>query len=463
MRILLVQHALTNGAGSFPIGLGCIAGVLLKDGHEVDFIDLALENAGREVLSRRIRNFQPEAMGFTLWTTNYTEFIKLMGECPEVTGIPVVAGGPHACADSENVLRDGFVDVVVRCEGELIVDELFSVIGTNGDLSKVKGIAFLDKAEKYTETAEAGVVADLDAYPSPPYDLMRVNDYCGKLKGRPSVELMMSRGCPFSCIFCYRGPTGGHNTRRLSTDRFFEEIRTLNERYGFRSFFFVDDTFTLKRSWIEDLCHRFIASGIKPAWACQTRVDCVDYDLLKLMKQAGCVCIHLGVESGNAEIMDKLVKKLNKEDVRKTFSDCQRLHIATIAYFMFGSPWETKQTVRESIDFAKELKSTITLFFAATPYPGSPMRQIYIDKNLPVPRTCDEYGRFWVEDAPPDGEENIRRAGNFDTNQLCLDATREIVRTQVLDIRSYPRLFSEFVNQYGLREFARRSVKRLRL
>jgi len=462
MKVLLVQHASNDGLTSFPIGLGCVAAVLLEAGHEVDFIDLGLEKEPVEALTNRINEYSAEALGFTFWTTNYSEYKQIIEDCPAARKLPKVAGGPHACAVAEQVLRDDCVDVVVLCEGELIADQLFSTIADHGDLSKVKGIAYLDDG-RFVQTEDAGLIEDLDKYPSPPYELMNINSYFGRLKGRPSVELMVSRGCPFNCAFCYRGPSSGTKMRRMSTDRVMQELAVLKEKYGFSSFFFVDDTFTLNREWAVDLCQKIIDSGEKIAWACQTRVDTVDRQLLTMMKKAGCVCIHFGVESGNQEIMDKLMKKLNKDQVRAAHAECQRLRLSTITYFLLGTPWETEQTVRESIDFAKELKPTISLFFAATPYPGCPMREEYINKGMPVPESCDEYGRFWVEDAPKGSEKEVQRAGNLDTYQICLDATREIVRDQVCDIRSYPRLITEFIDQYGFVDFAKNAAARLRL
>lgn len=462
MRVLLVQHASNNGLTSFPIGLGCVAAVLLEAGHDVDFIDLGLEENAKQALEDRIAQFQAQALGFTFWTTNYSEYVDLIKSCPAAANLPKVAGGPHACATAEQILREGYVDVVALCEGELIADHLFSTLAEKGDLSSVKGIAYLD-GETYVETEDAGVIEDLESYPSPPYEMMNVNSYFGRLKGRPSVEMMVSRGCPFSCAFCYRGPSSGTRMRRMSTDKVMEELRVMREQYGFTSFFFVDDTFTLDREWAVEFCQKVIDSGEKIAWACQTRVDRVDRELLALMKKSGCVCIHFGVESGNQEIMNNLVKKITKDQVRKAHAECQRIRLSTITYFLIGTPWDTEETVRETIDFAKELKATISLFFAATPYPGCPMRETYIEKGMPVPEHCDEFGRFYTEDAPKESEKEVVRAGNLDSYQLSIDATRKIVRAQVRDVASYPRLITEFIDQYGFVDFVKNAAARLRV
>ncbi len=462
MNVLLVQHASNNGLTSFPIGLGCVASALIEGGHQVDFIDLGLESEPVEALGQRIEEFGAQALGFTFWTTNYSEYQQIINDCPAAQKIPKVAGGPHACAVAEQILRDGQTDVICLCEGELNAVQLFSALENKDDLRNVKGIAFLDNNE-FVQTEDAGIIENLDEYPSPPYEMMNINSYFGRLKGRPSVEMMVSRGCPFNCAFCYRGPSSGTYMRRMSTDRVMEEIRVLQQKYGFASFFFVDDTFTLDRKWAVELCNKIIDSGLDIAWACQTRVDTVDRELLALMKKSGCVCLHFGVESGNQEIMDKLIKKITKDQVRTAHKECQRIRLSTITYFLLGTPWETEETVRETIDFAKELKPTISLFFAATPYPGCPMREDYINNGMPVPESCDEYGRFWIEDAPKGSEEMVKRAGNLDTYQHCLEATREIVRDQVRDIGSYPRLITEFVDQYGWGDFIKNAMARLKV
>jgi radical SAM superfamily enzyme YgiQ (UPF0313 family) len=173
----LVQHAAEN-VESYPVGLGYVAGTLLREGHQVSFIDLAFESDPVNALFREFQEFKPQALGFTLWTSQYDEFLNILRQCnKEINGLTVVAGGPHASADSENVLRDNLVNIVVRCEGELVVPELFYALEHEGNLSHIKGIAYLDKTGNYVQTENADYMKDLDGLPQIPYDLFNVRRY----------------------------------------------------------------------------------------------------------------------------------------------------------------------------------------------------------------------------------------------------------------------------------------------
>jgi radical SAM superfamily enzyme YgiQ (UPF0313 family) len=210
-----------------------------------------------------------------------------------------------------------------------------------------------------------------------------------------------------------------------------------------------------------ELCEMMIASDRKIFWSCQTRVDCVDYELLSRMKKAGCVGIYFGVESGSQEIIDKLGKEFSKKQVIKAFMNCQKLRIATVAYFMLGTPWETEENIRETIDFAKNLKSTVSVFLNAMPFPGTRLREIFIEKGLHVPEDCREYRLFVEEDhRSAQGADHSRIKQNY-VREKCIAATKEIISAQILDIFSYPRLIRAFVSMYGPTLVFRNVLKRL--
>ena len=460
MSILLVQHAKENQE-SYPIGLGYVAGVLVKEGYQVGFLDLAFASDPVNGLARAIQNFKPQALGFTLLTSQYDEFVSIMCQCEKARELKVVVGGPHASADSESILRDDLVNIVVRGEGEVVAPKIFHALEHGDDLSKIKGIAYLDGHRKYIQTEDADYAEDLNCIPWPPYDLFDLHRYRGTVHGIPAVNVMTSRGCPHKCTFCYRGPSGGKKVRFITPQRVVQEIAVLYDDYGFRAVHFRDDIFTLRRSRIMELCEMMIASDRKIFWSCQTRVDCVDYELLSRMKKAGCVSICFGVESGSQEIINKLGKGISKKQVIEAFVNCQKLRIATVAFFMLGTPWETEETIRETIDFAKNLKSTTSAFLCATPYPGTRLREIFIEKGLHVPEDYREYRQFVEGDyGSSRGTDHSRIKQNY-VREKCIAATKEIIRAQILDIFSYPRLIREFVNMYGLTRVFRNVLKRL--
>ncbi|MBW2277729.1 MAG: B12-binding domain-containing radical SAM protein, partial [Deltaproteobacteria bacterium] len=439
------------------------AAVLQKAGQEVSFVELAFESQPIDALERAIAAHSPQALGFTLWTTQYEEFTDLLGRCGAAAGIPVVAGGPHVGAAARDVLDDGFVRVAVRGEGESIAAAIFEALDGRGELSSIPGIAFVDDAGSCVETPDVALLDDLDALATPPYDLFDVRRYLNRLGGLPVVDMMTARGCPHKCAFCSRGPTGGRKMRLMSPARVVGEMEQLEQRFGYRAFYFLDDIFTLRRRRIAELSDRLIEAGHQYRWACQTRVDCVDRELLESMQRAGCVSIHFGVESGNQQILDRLRKKITVEQARVAVRDCREVGIPTMAYFMLGTPWDTAQTERESIDLAVQLAATVTLFFATIPYPGTELRQASIERGLPVPERPSEYREFFSErETAVDSRESAWLSHYREVHQRCRAATREVLFSQIKDLASYPKLLREFHTQYGVIGFASRVAARLR-
>jgi len=463
MNVLLVQHTRRN-TDSYPLGLASVAAVLREAGRRVSFVDLGFESDPDEALGRAIAEHEPGLLGFTIWTTGYGELIELLGRCDAARNIPVVAGGPHVAVAAREVLADGFVDVAVRGEGEPIAARICDALDGGSDLADVPGIAFVGEDGSYVETPDVDPVEDLDRLPAPPLDLFDPRRYRNTLGGRPVVDLMTARGCPHRCAFCSRGPTSGRRVRFMSPERVVAGMELLEQRFGFRAFYFLDDIFTLRRRRIVELCDRLIAAGHDDyRWACQTRVDRVDRELLEAMGRAGCVSIHFGVESANREILERLRKKTTAGQALAALRDCRKVGIPTMAYFMLGTPWDTPVTERESIDLAKQLGATVTLFFVAMPYPGTELREAFVERGLPVPERPGEYRAFFSErELEPGASDSPWTVHYREVRERCRAATREVLLAQVADLRGYRQLLPEFYRQYGVRGFAERVVTRLR-
>jgi len=465
MRILLVQHSRKNKE-AYPLGLGYVAAVLGQAGHTVGFSDLGL--SGGEPATKLLREAEAanaQALGFTVQTPQYNEFLDLMRKTkPQLPGIPIVIGGAHASVVPEEVLRDGAADIAVIAEGEMIAVDLFRELEKDGDLRAVPGIAFLDDDGEFVQTPPAGQVSDLDTIPFPPWDLLHPERYRGHIRGLIKANVMTSRGCPFNCVHCYRGPSGGRRYRKRSLENVLEEIRRLHLRHGIGSFRFVDDMFTVDMDRTREFCDALRAESFHVFWNCQTRVASVDLDLLKKMKQAGCTCVAFGIESGSDHIREKLRKKTTKEEIRRAFRYCHEVGMPSMASFMIGTPWETPQTIEETISLAKELRPTIPIFFLETPFPGTELREEFLKKGWNVPSDYSDYQHF-VEGKnfspgaadDPDGDPRSFFIA------ACRRAAKETFFSQLSDIRYYPRLLREFSHKYSFKELAVYARERLRL
>ncbi|MFH1144301.1 MAG: radical SAM protein [Candidatus Eisenbacteria bacterium] len=462
MRVLLVQHAAEN-CEAYPLGLGYVASILKNAGHAVSFLDLALERGDpAPILVERARRDQADALGFTLMTPQYAEYLDLARDFrTALPGVTVVAGGPHPSALPEETLREGAVDVAVLGEAESTAAPLFAALERGRGLETVPGIAFLDGDRRCRLLPPADPVPDLDAIPLPAWDLMHPAAYRGRLRGRRMANVLSSRGCPFHCLYCQRGPASGRRFRARSPENVLAELRRLHAGYGLSAFCFADDIFTLQGERTRRLCAALEAEPYDIRWICETRADCVDEDLLAAMKRAGCLAIDIGVESGSPEILARLRKKISKDRIRRAFRDCHRIGMPTRAFFMLGTPWETEDTIRETIDFARELKPTISIFFLAMPYPGTALREAFIDAGWPLPADWRSYRHFVegrrFQQGPAGG---AAAAPQVPFVSACRRATRAVVLAQIRDLRSYPELLRAYLTRYTPGETAARIAQR---
>ena len=463
MRILLVQPPTKKAF--LPLGLAYVAASLRRARHEVRVVDLGLQPDPVGKFLNEIGGFRPQGIGISLmFTAEYPAARSILARASAaLEDIPVVAGGTHAVVDAKEVLRESRVDVVVRAEGEIVSPQLFHVLETGEHLASVPGIAYLGNGDAFVTTEPPEGHVDLDTVDRPAYDLFEIDRYYDNVRGHRALPMMTSRGCPFKCAFCYRGPAAGKSVRYMSVVRVIDELRHMSREYDVRGFMFTDDTFTLNRDRVAGLCEAIQAAHLRVSWLCMTRVDLVDEEILRSMKSAGCVGITFGLESGSQRVLDQMDKGFTLDQAKRALAACRKVGIGTNAYFMLGTPWETPDSLAQTIAFSKKLKASSSLFLAATPYPGTRMREEWVRRGLPLPSVSSRY-RHWGEDRASWGISTKADDGDAldqDIRNVCLAARREVVRSQIRDVLSYPRLARDFICMYGVTDFAKKALKRL--
>ena len=214
---------------------------------------------------------------------------------------------------------------------------------------------------------------DLDELPWPARHLLDPHRYImGHYTYKPQLLMMTSMGCPAKCIFCiwpqitYRG-----KVRMRRPEAIAEEMLHVKKTYGAREIYFDDDTFNLTESRVMEVCEAMIRKNTKLAWITEMRVDRLNLEVLKTMKRAGCVKILYGLESGDQTILDNSLKKITVEQICETIALTQKAGIKIHATFMFGLPGETPETIKRTMDFAKELNPDTIQASIASPYPGT--------------------------------------------------------------------------------------------
>jgi radical SAM superfamily enzyme YgiQ (UPF0313 family) len=220
------------------------------------------------------------------------------------------------------------------------------------------------------------MVEDLDSLPFPAYHLFPMEHYrpaLGLYRRLPAVGMITSRGCPYECTFCATQGQWGRRTRLRSAENIVEEIRMLQTDFGIREVFFYDDTFTVSKERVQNICEQLLKGGIDLSWTCMSRVNTIDMELLRLMKRAGCHHILYGIESGDNTILDNIKKRIDLEQAYSAVAMTQKAGIAARASFMFGNQGETEETMQRTLDYAIKLDPDFAFFNVATPYPGTAM------------------------------------------------------------------------------------------
>jgi len=393
MKILLINAPMDIKKPAFDkeaIGSAYIASVLVEDGHDVHVKDFEAETYEPNSFIQFCEEFSPKLIGLSSTTPSFPATKLLIDDLrqnySEFADTFIVLGGHHATGLPERSLEETGADIVVRGEGERTVVELARVLedGDVKSLKDVKGITYQSNGEMF-HCPNRELIEDLDSIPFPARDLLPMEMYRGEIGNLASDgkfgSIVSSRGCPFSCIFCYNSKTkkGERKIRFRSAKNVFDEIKILKERYNRNYIYFVDDHLTANRPRLHDLCNLLKETDIK--WFCQSRVDAVDYNMLKEMKEAGCISIGYGIETGDLNTLKYINKRTTLDQARKAIKDTKELGIETRPSFMIGFPIDTKQSILQTIRFAKELDGDATAFFVVVPFPHSKLWDIAIDEG----------------------------------------------------------------------------------
>lgn len=357
----------------FPLGLGYIAAVLKENGHKVFLLDPEAEGINYATIAKRIEESNPDVIGISSATPNFPYAVKI-AKIAKNLSIPTILGGSHASSLPELILeKHREIDIVVIGEGEITMSKLCEAIEKGKDIKNIEGIAYRQK-EKIIKTGLREPIVNIDVLPFPARDLIDMSLYRPHTyidKGKKSATMITSRGCPYRCIFCASHITMGRKFRAHSPEYVIREIRHLVEDYKVEHIVLNDDTFTLDPGRVKKICKELISKRIKVEWSCLARTNTVSYEILELMKEAGCSCIAFGVESGDPHVLKALKKGTTIEHSRRAFDIANELEIKTIAFFIFGAPGDNITTIKKTTRFAKELKPTLAIFNMMIPYPGT--------------------------------------------------------------------------------------------
>lgn len=362
-----------------PFGLISLAAYLIREGFEVQIEDYVVEPYSRERIRQVLREFKPDVVGSTAVTMNVKKAISILKDYREESpGITTLIGGPHATFDANGMLAHDHIDYVIRGEGEVTTTGLLTALASGGSIESIAGISFR-KDGNVIHTESRPFISDINSLPYPARDLAQLSKY--RALNFP-VNMMTSRGCPYSCIFCVGHRMVGNRVRYFDVERVVDEFEMLS-RLGFNQINIVDDLFTSNKKRCMDICDGIIARGIKHRWSAFARVDTVHEDLLARLFEAGCRSLCFGIESGNQEILDRCKKRTTLDKCRRAAELCLKSGISPMASYILGLPGETEETVRRTFEFAEEMKTPYA-FHILAPFPGTEVRIKADEYNIAI-------------------------------------------------------------------------------
>jgi len=352
-----------------PLGIATLTAVLENEGCEAEIIDAAALNLEiPEILSR----IPPDIniIGLTATTPEIESVISIAksirNQFPE---IKILLGGVHPTIFHEMLVEEGHCDMVVRGEGE----DTILAIARKLPLETIPNLTWRSPEGNVVANPQRDTFVNLDELPFPSYRKLPMKKYrsaLGAAKLSPSIGMITSRGCPGKCTFCFSGMFGSR-IRLMSPEKIMEHILYVKSAYGIREISFYDDTFTTNRKRVEKLCKLMISEKVHMSWSCFARVDSVNPEILRLMKQAGCHQICYGFESADEDILKAINKRISTNDVINAVSWTKKAKIDIRGAFMLGSPGETERSIRKTIEYSKKIGIQFAIYNITTPFPGT--------------------------------------------------------------------------------------------
>ncbi len=386
-----------------PLGIAYLASALRNAGISVKIIDAPALGLDLDGAARAVSILQPEIVGITS-TTPLSKSAYRLGKKIRRDAKWLILGGPHPSAVKGKIFEEcPELDFGFRGEGEEQFPQLVKLLLAGEKNPDLPGLISRNRS------CEPVPVSDLDSIPFPAWDLLPMKKYRHPLlPGKKIATIISSRGCPYQCIFCDQSVCGTR-FRSRSPEKVVDEIAELSRKWGVRQIIFYDDLFTLNPERVIKICRLILERGVKINWKCEGRVNIQNPEMLSWMKRAGCEVIAYGIESAHQKSLDWLNKGVSAAQIRQAVSLTKKAGIKVLGYFIFGIPIETYQEEIRTVQFAIELGLDYVQFGSLSPFPGSRLYQMALEKGWyreasgPAP---EEYGEtrpllitdYWTED-----------------------------------------------------------------
>ncbi len=351
------------------------------------------------ILINRIKKKPYKYIGLSCYTTDYNTTLKLIKKIKKaLPDVKIIIGGPHVTLRPKDpFLSKAPVDVVIIGEGEY---PLLNILKKKKSLHEIDGVCFKEKGKIIINKPQC-LAKDLTHIPLPAYDKIDMDFYLRpdnmgiRFLVTSCIHIFTSLGCPFNCVFCankglYKAQNSSKIVRCKSVDQVINEIKFLKKKYGMEAFYIQDDTLTLDKKRVKEICRRLKKEKLNMLWGAETRVNLINEDLIVKMKYAGCRQLDFGVEAATQEALDRIKKKITIEETKKAFALCRKHGIRTGANIMLNIPGETERDVKEIKGYLKSLKADVYYIALTVPFIGTEAYDKYVKPRL----TLKEYSLF---------------------------------------------------------------------
>ena len=415
-----------SGTIYFPLWLSYATGVLDKKGHELKILDAPAKCLSKDETLKQIRDFNPELIVIDTSTpsiNNDLDFTKRIKEA--LPNVKICLVGTHVSATVPEILPKcaDYVDFIARHEYDYTLPEVAEAIEGKRALSDVLGISYVENGE-LKENPNRPYIDNLDELPfvSEVYKkYLDYKDYFYAHVSYPTVSIFSSRGCPSKCFYCmYSQVMFGKAYRKRSAKNLFDEVVYITKNFpDVKEILIDDDNFSVDQKNVQEFCRLMIDNKIKIKWIVECRVN-LQYETMVLMKKAGCKLVVVGYESGSQKVLDGMHKGITLEQSRRFDAAARKAKMRVHGCFMVGNPGETKETMMETLNFAKSLKMDTAQFFPLIVYPGTEAWTWAKENNYIKANSYDE----WLT---PDGLHN------------CVLSTPEVTSQELVDFCNYAR------------------------
>ena len=417
-----------------PTDLMYLASIAEACGYEAKIRDYS---QGGDFI-KDLREFKPDYLVANIATPTFQSDMSALKKAKEIlkTVCIIVKGAPFITYNTNAIYENPFLDYVIIGEAEFTLRDILNRVPDEDILGICYRANF--QAEK---TEKRPFIENLDLIPFPARHLVDNSIYRRPDNGKVQAVIKVSRGCPYHCFFCLATPVSGPKVRVRSAENIVAEIRECVEKYDIKNFVFWSDIFNFDRDWTLNLCRKIIESGLKITWSSNTRADTMDDEMAALMYKSGCRLVSIGVESGSQRMLNNIGKRTTLDDIRNTVKILKKNKIKIYNYFVIGLPWETEETVEETVKFAIELDSNFISFYTATPLPGTKFFAYAMTNNL-VEGNLDFRSAYYQ---PVVKSHELSRERIFELHKLAVKRyylRPEFIIKTLLSLRS----FSEFKN-----------------